>query len=243
MDYTPFLPPYDNQHSTAGSADAMDCVSEAFTHAIEIALAKRGQVQRFSPRALAKLANTQPTGNSVGAVLQAVQKYGMIPYEAWPDLQTFTWAEYYADIPQSVIDLGQEFLKKWKVEFTTPNLDNDPVMLEIVSAVIITPTGPKPSMTHFVVQINDTQYFDSYMPDVKTINPTNVLAQFQLSLTPVNQTNMALAKKTLNLDGEIGVFISVSDPASLSDLNTAFGVNVTPNADGSIPTDVVAHKQ
>lgn len=183
-DYTQYLPEYDNQHSTAGSADAFDCVSEAITHAIEMMMAKRGIKMRYSPRALAKLSNTTPQGNSVAAVVGAVQKYGMIPYQAWPDLEEFTWDEYYAEIPQGVIDMGKSF--PYNVYLTTPNFENDPVLLEIISAIIITPTGPRPSMTHFVVQFNDTQYFDSYMPDIKNIKPENVLSKFQLMMIDKN---------------------------------------------------------
>lgn len=49
-------------------------------------------------------------------------------------------------------------------------------------------------------------------------------------------------KKTLNLDNEIGVFVSTNDPSGLPELNTLFGTTLKQNSDGSIPTDIKGHK-
>ncbi len=55
-------------------------------------------------------------------------------------------------------------------------------------------------------------------------------------------TSMALFKKTLNLDNEIGVFVSVDKAANLGELNSVFGTSLIQNPDGSIATQVKARK-
>lgn len=232
--------------------DSDGCVSYGTTHLIESQGIFLSDNTQYSERFLAKISGTTNQGNWVKNVFDAVAKFGMVPDSLWPEPAVFTWQEYYADIPQNVIDAGQDFLRKYNVSYRLDiplaelpqALEQGPVLAILVG----------PGMNHAVELLNSTTIFDSYAhahDAAGNIDYTEQLSYLeahntyiesihQLLITP---KNMALAKKTLNLDGEIGVFISVSDPASLPDLNTAFGVNVIPNPDGSIPTDVVAHKQ
>jgi hypothetical protein len=187
LDWTPYVPDYDNQFSAGTHVDAEDCVSQSAVHSIETQiLFLTGQRVRFSPRALGKLSGTTPQGNSTTNVLAAIKKYGLIPYESWPDLDNFTWDEYYKDIPQDVIDQGKDFLLKWNVEFFSGVSDDalqfGPIWLEL----------KEPTTNHFVEQINSHQFFDSYQPAIKeTTLP--VVNRFQILISPKG-ANMELVK-------------------------------------------------
>lgn len=53
-----------------------------------------------------------------------------------------------------------------------------------------------------------------------------------------NYKTMAnLIKKTLNLKGQVGVFVTTDDPSGLALLNSVFGTNLQQQPDGTIPTD------
>lgn len=81
-----------------------------------------GDEFNFSDRYIAKLAQTTIQGNSANQVLNTIRKYGLIPESKW----TFamddrnnkaTWDDYMSEIPQELIDLGQEFLKRIKITY------------------------------------------------------------------------------------------------------------------------------
>src|SRR5258708_36742261 len=106
------------EHQYSPAIDTMACVSYSATHCIESQiLFLKGEVANLSERFLAKMSGTTHQGNYQQKVVEAILKYGMVTDKDWPQPQQFTWDEYYADIPQSVIDKGQEFLKKWNVSY------------------------------------------------------------------------------------------------------------------------------
>lgn len=158
-------PPYNPQSSTTG-ADATNCVSEAVIHVLEML---QGNFQRWSPRALAKLSGTTPQGNNIQTVVNAVNRYGLIPYDLWPDLETFTWQDYYATIPQEIL---QRANKNYQINLIAPDINASPVLLRL----------EYPDTFHFVAQFNGTQYFDSYLPDIKPINPSMIVGKWSLQL-------------------------------------------------------------
>jgi len=76
----------------------------------------------FSDRHIAKLSNTSFAGNTANNVLNTVRKFGLVPESKW----TFamddrnnkaSWEDYMAEIPQEVIDLGLEFIKRIKITY------------------------------------------------------------------------------------------------------------------------------
>jgi hypothetical protein len=212
-DWSQWLPPFDPQHSANNVADADDCVSESAVHIIETLIYQQtGKQVRYSPRALAKLAGTTLNGNDINTVMNAVKKYGLIPYELWPDLTNFTWDEYYADIPQNVIDAGKDFLAEWDISniTTTADLSVAPIWLRVKAG----------STFHFVEQFNATEIFDSYLPAIKPITTYEPVNSFQFTIKQKQQmTNsffvfdpvkneFAIAAPATNPDGLISAALN-----------------------------------
>jgi hypothetical protein len=180
FDWGNWLPPFDPQHSADNVADADDCVSESAVHIIETVIYRlTGKQVRYSPRALAKLAGTTLNGNDISTVINAIKKYGLIPYDLWPDLTDFTWDEYYAEIPQNVIEAGKDFLANWEVSapITSADLSIAPIWLRVKAG----------STFHFVEQFNSTEIFDSYLPAVKPITFYEPVASFQFTIKSKNK--------------------------------------------------------
>lgn len=71
----------------------------------------------FSDRFIAVLSGTTKQGNSLKAPVQAIHSFGLIPKSLLPKIDTLTWDEYYASIPQNLKDLGQEFLKHFSINY------------------------------------------------------------------------------------------------------------------------------
>lgn len=71
----------------------------------------------FSDRYIAVLSGTTHSGNSLKAPLEAIRTQGLIPKKLLPKTDDLTWNEYYAPIPQKLEDLGQEFLKRFTINY------------------------------------------------------------------------------------------------------------------------------
>jgi hypothetical protein len=71
----------------------------------------------FSDRFIAKLSGTTHSGNSLKAPLDAIHSYGLIPKKRLPKTDTMTWDDYYAPISQELINLGEEFKRRFVIEY------------------------------------------------------------------------------------------------------------------------------
>ncbi|MDE2105393.1 MAG: HNH endonuclease [Patescibacteria group bacterium] len=63
-----------------------------------------------SPRWIENLTGNRLNGNSLPECLDAVRKYGLIPYTSLPFTPAMTVDEYFSPIPQALMALGQQFL-------------------------------------------------------------------------------------------------------------------------------------
>ena len=166
-DWTSVAPPWETQYSIPNHLDAQDCTSESFVHIVEML---QGNTMRYSPRALAKMSGNTPNGNTWGNVINAACLYGLIPYALWPTPDTFTWAEYYADIPAEI----QKQAVRVIAQTIPPNLNESPLWTILQF----------PTTTHSVAQINQTQYFDSETgAPIKTIAQP-IVVQASIKLLP-----------------------------------------------------------
>jgi hypothetical protein len=68
-------------------------------------------------RYIVKLSGTTSRGNFPPKVWDAIRHYGLIPEKDYPSSDEFNRAEYFAEIPQNLIDKGKEFLKFFDVEY------------------------------------------------------------------------------------------------------------------------------
>jgi hypothetical protein len=145
-DWTAKCPPFDTQFSEPTLTDIDNCVEESISH---IMYALTGY--RVSPRALSALMYRDGTltkaGSDVTDCVNAVNKYGFILYDDWPTPQSFTYAQYLELPPPEV--LAKAF--KVNLSLVPPDLNVSPLWTETGST----------SLAHMVMQINETQYFDS----------------------------------------------------------------------------------
>lgn len=70
----------------------------------------------FSDRALGAMAGTSSKGNSLNTVAQTARDGGLIPESKWPSVFT-NYADYYKLPPQELLDLGQEFKKRFTISY------------------------------------------------------------------------------------------------------------------------------
>lgn len=71
----------------------------------------------FSDRYIAKLSGTTHDGNSLKSPIDTIRTKGLVPKSLLPKTDTMTWDEYYQDIPQNLLDLGGEFLKRFSINY------------------------------------------------------------------------------------------------------------------------------
>lgn len=129
-DWRPYLPSYERQKKWF---DTMGCVSFSDNNVLETLLNfyyKTGRMPvatiawagskgyigaddkfNLSDRYLAKMSGTTKGGNSLNNVAQTVHEVGIVPESVYPFPDNYTWDEYYAIVPQSIIDLGAESLE------------------------------------------------------------------------------------------------------------------------------------
>lgn len=195
------LPPWTSQYSVPNRFDAMDCVAESFGNIVYMLTGFDS-----SPRALAKLSNTTPSGNSQTQVLNAANKYGLIPYLDWQTPDYFDWGIYYDEIPSDVM-LKAVFLQ---AKIVPGNFDVSPLW-----TVLKFSNGAQ----HAVMQLNKNQYFDSEQGDiVKPIDYAGAQiigsVSLQVTLTPMNLIN---DNGTFYIVGDKGK-IGIADPVALAKL-------------------------
>ena len=82
----------------------------------------RGEVE-LSDRFPAMLSNTTRNGNSIKAPIEAIRKYGCIPKSVLPAKDDMTFNQYHnkKDITEQMMNLGQEFLKRFTINYTIVN--------------------------------------------------------------------------------------------------------------------------
>lgn len=140
-DWSAYLPNDETQHSVY--FDSFACVTFSALNTLETLLNEaiasnrlptpqrdfliqrgyyiNGKVN-FSDRFTARQSGTTHQGNYLGAVADSIRHDGLVPEAAWPyprDQRTpvFDWADYYADVPQSAIDLGKQFVNLFDVRY------------------------------------------------------------------------------------------------------------------------------
>lgn len=86
---------------------------------------------KISTRFNSKMSGTQPgVGNWLYKGHDSIRKHGIVPDEAWPTLPDMTEDQYYSDVSDNVIRLGQESLRHYEwlyeflVDFSAENLKN-----------------------------------------------------------------------------------------------------------------------
>ena len=234
--------PTDHDVQASRSADFEACASYSAVHIAEMVLKRQNcLIGELSERYLAKTSDTQPWGNTLQNVVDALNLNGVCLTQYWPELtystdyENIDWATYYTDIPASVLNSAYRV----NASFTKLSASQVEESLNIapVWAIVKTSSG----QLHCVAQINDTQFFDSYEITVKNFSDGYpIQSQYQLTIKPINMPNAIFAHNlsAKNADGtpnpnEFGFFYPKTSQDSCKDGALNSGLNIL-NPDGSI---------
>jgi hypothetical protein len=127
QDWTPFLPVYETQQTKLLATQA--CVTFSALNTIETQLKQQGITNNgkeinLSDRFTAKMSGTTQNGNNMQTVLDSIRNDGWLLEEDWTwDRNSFTWDEFYAEIPQVLKDKAKQNLKdaNWQVNYEWAN--------------------------------------------------------------------------------------------------------------------------
>jgi hypothetical protein len=170
-DWRPFVPTGEKQKDPT---ETMACVTFATLNSLETQEKQQTGVEpNWSDRFIAKLSGTTEQGNFADKPPETIRQIGLVKQEDWPVPSNYTWATYYTDIPQSVIDKAV----KREIAYEAIGTDKDSLSYHLKQCpipVII----PEPTPNHEVLLVHisgDTAYyFDSYSPYLKTINVSKI---------------------------------------------------------------------
>jgi len=205
-DWTSYLPSAENQ--TTHYTDTMACVTFSCLNVIETQIKFfTGQEVNFSDRFIAKLSGTTHQGNSIQRVLDAINKYGLVKEEEWPTGIDFNWDEYYAEIPQSVLDKADKSIKV-QYEFHYPNNSDYAKELKHLPLEMILEAG---NPYHSVTMVNTSQQFDHYTPNLRP--QKSIYVATKILVTGIKMTNAKLVKN----NAEYGFYLPATTEEAMID--------------------------
>jgi hypothetical protein len=191
-DWRPYVPTGEKQYSKY--ADFMACVSFSDTNSLETqGKFLTGVEPNWSDRFLAKMSGTTHEGNYLDKVADTVRNIGLVKEEEWPTVGDLTWDQYYASIPQDVINKAQ----KLDVAYEAVSTEKFSLNYHLKQAPIQI-TIPEPHPNHAVLLAHldgDTAYyFDSYAPYLKTINVSKISYALKIVLKGTSMTNSLIVQ-------------------------------------------------
>lgn len=256
-DWLPFIPPGLSQVWNVLNSNAVDetdaCTNYSAIDSIETQeYQQTGQRIQYSRRWSALMAGTNANGNYIGVppasdrgqigAFPAIQKYGLVLESSWPQDNSMTFEKFYApptaEQQAALLAEGQAWLRSHAVStrYGIPST-------QVLAALQVAPLCafiPQANPDHCVCVVNPKTMFDSepHSSDPKTefIATLPSVSSFHQITLSTNSMNMNV--KTMNYNGEVGVFVPVSTPAELGTLNSIFNVNLQATSDGSIPTQL-----
>lgn len=187
-DWTPYLVRGEKQKYNY--VDVMGCVSYAANNCCEIQIKQQtGQEVDLADKFLATISGTTTSGNWLYIVADWLQRVGVVLESQWPVPQEpFTWNDFYSPIPQSVIDLAQDFRNKYEVYPKRLGLLGvDLSIADLHHHLKHAPlwvTTPGHCIAGIMVSINDKTftYMDSYEPFIKTRPITDIDSVWKIVL-------------------------------------------------------------
>ena len=204
-DWSDYLPLMERQNAVY--MDSMACVTFSALNCLEtLLLRKYGVLYNFSDRFIAKLSGTTKQGNSAVAVPDTIRKNGLLLEVGWvyPNQRRtppFTWDDYYADIPSSLITEAKLFLTQFEIGYEwipaekfTENLQYGPIQVFVRAwydknkdGVYESPSNV--NFNHAVELIKPHHVFDSYEPGIKQLEAGYDFSPYGLQFT-INKITM-----------------------------------------------------
>lgn len=222
----------------------------------------QGEIE-FSDRFTAKMAGTTENGNSLSRVGDSIRSlHGLVPESVWTwdwnqRQPVFDWNDFYAEIPQRVKDLGQEFLKRFKINYQIVYTS----FPEMVAAAythsplqLVGHAWPRPvngiyprtteALNHAFVGFQpQTFIFDTYAEDgrygtdfIKQLAPDFIFHNTAFKFI-VNEkfmeNNFVKIIKDKN-SAAVGFFVPATQPSALETMALAFNKKIERQANGDI---------
>jgi hypothetical protein len=200
-DWRPYLVKEEHQYSD--NTDTMACVSFSCNNDLEIQTKfLTSQEVNYSDRFLAKLSGTTHDGNYLDKVAETARKIGLVKEEEWPAPGNYTWDQYYAPIPQDVINRAV----KLDIAYESVPVNADSLRYHLKQAPLQI-TIPEPHPNHAVVLVaveGDTvYYFDTYIPALKQIDVSKISYALKIVLKGVTMPKFF----KVNDHGKLGIMI------------------------------------
>lgn len=181
--WTAFLPKGEPQKNPL---ETMSCTSQSLLNCVEIINKAKYKVDKnYSDRFLAKCSGTNKYGNSMRKVLETLRKYyGTVRENQWSGVGFKSWADYYKAIPQDILNMGQLWIKEYKLEYERVNSDKNSMMNALKYSPLyvagfawyqkngIYQSYGKANHAFIVVGYKQNEYwlaFDSYSPFLKKL--------------------------------------------------------------------------
>lgn len=236
-----FAPPGARQWNSKG--DNLSCVSHSDVESIQTQQKfLTGQAPKYSIRWVAKMSRTTKKGNRLDFVADAVRKYGLVPYEMYPDPQEpWTWENYHADIPEPLMSQllaeGQRWLQQWSVMYEWVDIywggvENIKKQLMQAPLQVVIPG-------HAILEIRNLndyfRYLDTYEPFIKEKPQNAISSAMKILLTPLKGQRMSNAKLVKVAGGKgYGWYLEDINPSALISSGLHFGREIPKNPDGSV---------
>ena len=236
---TIWIPPWDGDVQYSKIADFLACGSFSAIHIAEMKDRNwTGTFREYSERALAKLSGTNKQGNTLQHIVDAINNYGLIKTEDWPELTDGTndvsWDEFYAEIPPEVLTKAD---KGWKCHLVSLNPSEVENRLSTTPIWTIIPTSGGTDHIVALITWGDGQYglgtyYDSYQLFIKDIQPNfKPLSYWDIQLTYTPMSNVEFVHKAGTQ--EYGFYFPALSQDAIKDKALNVGQNIL-NPDGTI---------
>ena len=228
-DWRPFAPPLEKQ---ADPLETMACVSFSLTDCLEAQYKFFGRDVNFSDRFLAKMSGTTQNGNTLEVVADTARNTGLVLENEWANNpKATTWAQYYAPIPQEVINKAVK--QNFQYEWTALDAKNLRTQLK-QSPIQITIIAPHPDHAVallYVTPDGKTAYYqDHYNYQIKDIAVSSIAYALKIVLNKPTMTNSLIVKK----GGEYGIYDPATSADGLITLLRNRGIEPPLKADGTL---------
>jgi len=197
-----------------------------------------GGKANLSDRYLAKRSETTPKGNSLQKVCDTLRHGGVLPEKDWIFEEEFSWNQYYAEIPQPLINKALKFYDYFDIQYEwivtglsasiptlQKHLKQSPI--QIASAVCNGWSSDVPVKTcdlpvaHATVIYRVGEYkeiFDSYSPFIKYLSSDYYIPHtMKILITPKqpNNTTMDYVKSVMGeeylIDKTLMIRLNIGD--------------------------------
>ncbi len=157
-----FMPDMEVQYNAKD--DFYACVTFGELNGIEFLFRRLFNLSvNFSDRFIAKMSGTTRAGNGMLDVADCIRKVGLVIETLWPMGSGMTWEDYYASVPQYVIDEAAKFLEQWALNFEFVSCDPDSMMEALKYSPVVVSIGEHIEVVYGYVKGQQWKLFDSYL--------------------------------------------------------------------------------